>query len=397
MGKRVGLIGPFGGGNLGDAAIQEAAMRSLRSRGSFEFMAICGEPEGASEAHGIAAHPINADVWSDARGGRIGRWLRDRRYAGFVEQIAGSLDLLVFSGGGQFDDYWGGPGAHPWAIRQWTRAAVESGVPVAIASVGVDDLQAASAKLIRQAVDICEYVSLRDQGSLDLAVEQGVVPATTPIVADLAYSVVGVDSLGRAAFEGDGPVTIGISPISAKALPSIGHLDYGNYLRYVQDFAVRRLREGSRIVLFVSQVKMDREPQLELHERIGGRLGADERSRMELVEVKELDGLFAAIEQCDIIVASRLHSLLLSHVHLRPTVALSALRKVDQLMSDTALDDFNLQLSNFNDEDLYQAVAALESRATEAIAGIRNVVTAYQGSQADQFDILARLPETRRV
>ena len=56
-----------------------------------------------------------------------------------------SVDVLIFSGGGQLDDEWGGAGEHPWAMFKWALLARLRNGRVLFLSVGYGKLRRAGA------------------------------------------------------------------------------------------------------------------------------------------------------------------------------------------------------------------------------------------------------------
>ena len=123
--RRVALFGPYASRNLGDTATQMSVMQNLRRRcPDVQFLGISPEPDDTLRSLGIPAFPLTGFGASagDLGGefhtsahpdrGRAVSLRAIRKIAGFVR----SLDLLVISGGGQIDDFWGGPWAHPWSM-----------------------------------------------------------------------------------------------------------------------------------------------------------------------------------------------------------------------------------------------------------------------------------------
>jgi hypothetical protein len=95
-----------------------------------QLVGICPKPARAVEIHGIPGAPLR-EIPDAGLVGRARFWIHTRRFLR-------SLDLLVVSGGGQLDEYWGGPRAHPFTLAAWTRLAHSVGVPIALLSVGAD-------------------------------------------------------------------------------------------------------------------------------------------------------------------------------------------------------------------------------------------------------------------
>jgi len=165
----IALLGPYGFGNLGDAAIQQAVIDAIRVRQpKSTIVGISLNPSDTEKRHGIAAYPITSmppkKVAKDK--GRAGvflerlRWSRPGRLAHkmFVRLpkeflllpraviFGRKLSMLVISGGGQLDDYWGGPWGHPYALLKWSLAARLHGARVAFMSVGAGPLDARLSK-----------------------------------------------------------------------------------------------------------------------------------------------------------------------------------------------------------------------------------------------------------
>ena len=167
------LVTPYTGGNLGDGAIQEAVIWNIRSR--FPNASIYGitlNPPDTVERHGILSYPISGFLWpgykvaSPSRVGlpsssgaqpsgyarvrskvgkclasvpsHIARFLLPRGWRWFIRtemthvlkgfSFLKDVDLLIFSGGGQLDDGWGGAWGHPYALLKWA-VLRDSGVP----------------------------------------------------------------------------------------------------------------------------------------------------------------------------------------------------------------------------------------------------------------------------
>lgn len=158
------LVTPYTGGNLGDGAIQEAVIWNIRRR--FPDAAIYGitlNPADTSERHGIPSYPISwfsrpeytvmlpsrAQLTSDDGAlptghtrvrskvrkrlasvpVQVARLLLPRGWPWFINNEMNHIlkgfaflkhvDVLIFSGGGQIDDYWGGAWGHPYAMVKW--------------------------------------------------------------------------------------------------------------------------------------------------------------------------------------------------------------------------------------------------------------------------------------
>ena len=160
LGPRVALLTPYSGGNLGYAAIQDSMILNLRRQmPGVQFLGITLNSENFLKHHGIDAFPLlatttpipvpngprehrtsnNSKHMGIDRGGRTGllqlarirgalrrlpgssraakkcraffvRFRQEMRHSLAGYRVLRSQDLLLFSGGGQLDEEYGGGG-----------------------------------------------------------------------------------------------------------------------------------------------------------------------------------------------------------------------------------------------------------------------------------------------
>jgi polysaccharide pyruvyl transferase WcaK-like protein len=261
----IGLYGPFGWGNLGDASIQEAMMYNVRQRlPDVEFRGISLRPDNTREIHGIPSVPIKRTWRPASRAGSAGTkdtdpapaggasqtetavgwkarvkaipvlgpllrglWnlahplrevLDEVRFLGRSFSFLRSLDVFVLSGGGQLSDDWGGPWEHPYSILKWTVCARLAGCRVYVVSVGAGPfVRSPTPLLLRTAMRLAHYRSYRDRRSHDLVAAWGFT-RRDPVYPDLAFSLP-VDAFLR---DDAGPEGRGDGP---SPLPGAGEAD----------------------------------------------------------------------------------------------------------------------------------------------------------------------------
>ena len=91
-----------------------------------------------------------------------------------IDRVVRSLDLLVMSGGGQIDDYWGGSYAQPRYLVTWTLLAKLRRLPTAYFCVGLDQLATrVGGFLALAALGWADLLSFRDHGTYELLKRRG--------------------------------------------------------------------------------------------------------------------------------------------------------------------------------------------------------------------------------
>ena len=242
---KVALLTPYDGGNLGDAAIQEALIGNFRQYDP--QVHLCGitlHPESTAARHRIPCYPlaaisrpyyhakteaaVSANNYAATSG--IGRSVEKpgffkrfkRAVRGLLFRIGlgplvrlaqeglhilrsyrllRSVDMLVVAGGGQLDEEWGGSWAHPYALMKWAVLARAAGSSVIFLSVGGCRAELRLTRVfLRIALSLACYRSYRDEGSRQLAL--AITPsADGPVVPDLAFSLPVTRQPFRARFE----------------------------------------------------------------------------------------------------------------------------------------------------------------------------------------------------
>jgi len=369
------LLGPYGSGNLGDAAIQEAAIRNLRRiQADTQIVGICGNPEDTLERHGIhsvfISPPRKHGAFTSVPVLRQFLAIAQRLSAETVFTISAyrlmaSTDLLVISGGGQIDEYWGGVWHQPFDVFRWTVLAKIARTRVAVVSVGLCKLEKSLSKvLFRTSLRMADYRSFRDRGTLEFVVGELGIRKPCHVTADLAFSfpLQSVDKI--AVNPSNGRVVVGISPIAYSAWTDRTYPEYRQYMTALQELVRATIKKGRDVRLFPSQVKMDREPVLSLvpedsQENVKG------RESVVANPVQFLEDLLREINVCDVVVASRLHGVLLAILMRKPVVAISYDRKVRALMQDLGCSEMCIDLDEITASSVSGIVEKAIDRRTE--------------------------------
>lgn len=445
QGRRIALLTPYNGGNLGDATIQDAMVANLRARiPDVRISGISLNCDNFTERHGPDAFPLcglDRPFYRMSHGSVVGQprqkhkgdgtlnqkslgsalklkmrkrmpvllrclktihsvvvrpW-REFRHCFNGYQFLRNQDLLIVSGGGQLDEEWGGPWGHPYALFKWAVLAKIAQVPYAIASVGACKLTSTFSRLfLSAALRMAQYRSFRDKHSRELAATLLRSAANDPIVPDLAFtlplSTAGQSSNIRCIAERQ--TVVAISPIAYAKPRNWPHQNRELYDRYIHQIAQvvsDLIRRGSFVVIVWSSLGDDQSVISELLDQLPDDCRIEASRQVFIPSITRWQDLVTAIGEADFLVASRLHSAILGFITQTPTVAISFDPKVDWLMEDLGMTDCLLQIEDFSADDVIRGLDRLILRRDALLERIASYRNAILPSLSGQFDALVGL------
>ncbi|MBT8226691.1 MAG: polysaccharide pyruvyl transferase [Dactylosporangium sp.] len=235
-GPLVGVLGSYGGRNLGDEAILTSLLADLRARRpDARILVFSRDPD-----HTVRAHPgIEAVGWKGPGRGRTTAGM-DR------------LDLLVLGGGGILYD------TEARHYLRLVRAAQEQAVPVFVHALGAGPLtEETDRAMVREALASTVDVTVRDAASRAVLKEVGVTQRVT-VTADPALllepEIFPIESL-RAEGVPPGPRLIGVSV--REPGPAAEHLDVGGYHQFLAQLGDALVPRFDARLLFVPMERTD--------------------------------------------------------------------------------------------------------------------------------------------
>lgn len=423
---RIALITPYSGNNFGDAAIQDALMTNLRLRlPGAQFSGITLNSDNFLNLHGAKAFPLYAsdfpvpgpsaskirptsfEASDDVRlsglndlknflrnivcaiplARLIGKKIRacasavqaEHRHSVEALGFLRTHDLVIVSGGGQLDEEWGGPWAHPFCLFKWAILARLARIPFVVASIGAGKTDSFACRFfLWAALCLAQYRSYRDKHSHAIARSLARRAANDAVVPDLAFGLPrseiadAKDVRARAC----GRAIVAISLISY-GNPEIWPKDDRQVLdRYLTQMTilVSQLLRRNDYVVFVWSARVDQRLVAELL----GRLDDVSKARIpQQVFVPQLNSwrdVVVVLRSADMLIASRLHSTIFGFLARVPTVAISFDRKVDWIMEDLKQTDYLLNIRDFTAADV---LAALEQIGPQREKIVREIA-AYQ-------------------
>ena len=433
---KVALLTPYDGGNLGDAAIQEALIGNFRKYDAqVQLYGITLHPESTAARHHIPCYPLAAisrpyyhakkapavpanncsatsqfgkSVEAPRFFERIKRAVRGIlfriglkplvRFAQECVHILRSyrflrgVDMLVVAGGGQLDEEWGGSWGHPYALMKWAVLARAAGTSVVFLSVGGCRTDLWLTKLfLRIALSLACYRSYREEGSRQLA--RSITPtADGPVVPDLAFSLPFATQPSMATSD-SAALRVGASPIAYARTGMWPTEDLAQYERYMTELALfvgALLKRGIFVTLFSSSSPDD---QLfdDLRARIDPNLETEARARLLIGNVTSVQDLLVLLHSLDFVVASRLHGLILSFLVGKPSIALSYDRKVETLMTDVGLKAYCLDIRSFTGENLLAAFLNLQTNGAVVKSKLGATCCHYDQLLQSQYGLVTEL------
>ncbi|MEW6329969.1 MAG: polysaccharide pyruvyl transferase family protein [Pseudomonadota bacterium] len=413
---RVGLFGPYHSNNLGDTATQMAVMANLRRRhAGIEFIGICSDPPDAARTHGISAfqmsgterrihEPPSAVIEPDKAGtganaSSLPRWLPYKifqvvnpiRQSWNILRFAGKIDALLISGGGQLCDFWGGPWTRPFELLAWTAACRLRRKRVIVFATAADNLTTRIGRaMCFLAMRLSHYTVYRDEYTVQAARAAGLAEPGHAC-PDAAFSLP-LPPLVLPASTKLAPVVLAC-PISKSAWLREINTTYENYLEEFVDTCAQLVADGIIVQLSNSQVKMDMPVAQKVAERLRQRLQADPVlcERVQVMPSRTVGEFVALAGQADVVLASRLHGVILSLVAGTPVVGIAYIRKVAQVMADANLSEHCLELHGSSAQRLTGMVhAALDNQAALR-DHIRAINVKFRAALEREYEAIARV------
>ncbi len=421
----------MGGGNLGDAAIQDAVIAHIRRRvPDARIVAFSFIPPDTAKRHGIPCYPLtrewrpsapaspNGDgrpaigqaMKSSIKKVRILRALarplvdgvRECAFLARSYKTLRSLDVLIMSGGGQLCELWGGPWAHLYNVFKFSVLARLARRRLYYLNVGVEPLEHRLSRFFaRCGVQLADYVSFRDVYSQTLARELG-VKAKTHVHPDPAYALETSAYVNGGA--GSTVKMVGINPLGycdPRIWPRKDPLVYDRYLGKLTQFSVWLRQQGYALKFFTTSVGVDKYAVADLKRRVLERCASDASTVASAAPSTEgvrealcgsVSELLGEMAECDFIVTSRYHGVIFSHLLRKPVIALSYQGKSDAAMQPAGLEDFAANIEHFEIDWLMGAFRSLV-RGRDTIKGHEaSAVAACAALLQRQFDDLFPSP-----
>jgi polysaccharide pyruvyl transferase WcaK-like protein len=424
--RRIVVFGNYGNGNLGDEATLQGLLDLLRARvGEAEIIAFAMNPADTTNRHGISAEPATRlaaranpsgpnslqaaaatsrrqrvkatlqqvpPLFRLARGGlrflsALGRVVVDPLLEVRRFKTLRRADYLLIGGGGQLSEPVDIFASLPLQVLKMTLLAKLARAQVLILNVGVIPLERRSSRmLVRTALRLADYRSVRDESSRSLAERIG---STTPldVVPDLAYAL--DRPVAAAAGSSTRTVAINVFPhFDGRYLPTAG-TRYRTYLDTMSSLTLSLLSRGYTVVLVPTQLRADPPAVADLRARLAR---APEWATLEAglheAKVSTVDDLLEVLLSSDFVVGTRYHVVVLAFALGRPVLALASHAKVVQEMIEMGQESFLFDTDRADAAALLAGFERLEAARDASEADVKLRVSAKRARLAEEFDHL---------
>lgn len=422
--RRIGLISPYTGSNLGNAAIISAMVANVRQRiPGVEIVGITLNPSDTRSRHGIEAIPIttlprsnysqfishvlNPQHRESPKPSRVREWLKripllrssvrairvcsmELAHIAAALGVVRKLDRVIVTGGGALDDFWGGPWGHPWSMFKWGVVSRVCRVPFMFVSVGKCQLERSLSRFfVRGALRLAEYRSYRDPGS-KTGVQALIDARKDPICPDLAFSYPCpvFQAPPRNAQHCKG-LMVGVGPITycdPRVSPLKDKERYTAYLARLAEVVKWLLKQGHHILFFTTD-DIDVAAVDDIQALI-----SDSSRDIDAIQIlprssaHSVDSFLKEISRVDLTIASRLHSVILSHLNATPVLALSFDPKVDAHMNLIDQKDYCLSIDHWEFETLIARFNTLKSARQRERDRLRSAALRFRRELDVQYD-----------
>jgi polysaccharide pyruvyl transferase WcaK-like protein len=324
---RIGLLGQFGSGNLGNDGSLEAMMRFLRrAHPDVELVCICARPSVVSDNLGIEATGIGACM-PGGRGFALLNGLLLGTPQCFLDMVetfrrTRGLDWMIVPGAGTTDDHRNGPSGWPFVLWRWCAAARLNGARIAFVGIGAEPVKGTlSRRLMKWAAGMASYRSYRDRMSRDFMAGIGLDVTRDPVVADIAFGLPGPEPQELA------PrfcLTVGIGITSDRGWPRKGGRGgYEAYIAKLARFALRLLEQGHHLRLLTTDAG-DWSAVEDFFRHLAWLTPRRFQTCITVEKAASLAELMQQMQETDVVVASRYHNVVCALKLGLPTISLSS-------------------------------------------------------------------------
>ena len=331
---KIGIVGNYGNDNNGDEAILLSIVKQVTSTfniGSEQLTVFSNNPEQTAKRYGVSSFPLYYK-----NGNAVKTFFKTYRKN---KEVVKTFDLLIIGGGGILMDLYKREAP---LYGSYAMMAKNSNTPYVIYGCGAGPLLSGLGKwFIRYMCKHAESISVRDPESAELLKSIG-VKEKVQTIGDPAFS------LRKMADEkSETPKKIGITAVPYY---NAGYWPEGNpaiYNDYVEGMAKNldklAAQHDVELTFFATKFPQDADVTKDIQQKM------THKDKTSIIDDNLLpDAILDVTAQQDIVIGTRLHSLILATCTETPIMAISYHHKVNDFMKLAQLDKHAFPIGDIN-------------------------------------------------
>ena len=370
---RVGLVGLFGQGNLGNDGSLEAILGYLRAEHPDAILDVmCTRPDHVASRYAVPASRLRwYDPQSRPRRGVVTLVMKRLKLSLGVAVDAVRItswvrrhDAVIVPGMGVLEATLP---VRPWQTPYWMFLLCTSGrlfgTKVALVSVGANVIQQRATRLlITAAARRASYRSFRDSSARDAMRQMGLETSSDPVYPDLAFCLP-APAVGKR--EPAGAVGVGVMEYSGSNDDRQRADEIrASYIEKMTCFIAWLIDNGRRVRLFAGDT-IDNHVVHHILADLDARRPGLGPERIVAEHASSLGELMEQMASVDVVVASRYHTVLCALKLAKPTLSVGYGAKFDALMRDMGLSEFAQSAKALDVDYLIDQFTALEDRSAQ--------------------------------
>ncbi len=177
--------------------------------------------------------------------------------------------------------------------------------------------------------------------------------------------------------------------------PTADQVQYERYVAELACFVTEILRSGASVTLFSSSPPDD-QIFADLHKHLNVALDPTIRGELSASATSTVAELLDVLHTVDLVVASRLHGILLSFLSGKPAIAISYDRKVASLMDELGQALYCVDIRSFTGDDLMGLFSSLRMNSDVIQSATATICRQYNEVLQEQYRDITQLTRARR-
>lgn len=382
----IGIVGNYGNNNQGDEAILEGILIQLEETYNMErkdMVVFSNNPEQTREKYGVQSAKLYHRKKS-AQMTLIATVIKNR-------SIVSKLDLLVIGGGGILMDLYGRE-AFLFGMYGWL--AKLSNTPVVIYGVGAGPiLTRTGEKVLRSLANLAKLVTVRDPKSKKLLQSIG-VKRSIHVIGDPAFQV----KSPKDVVQKSSGLQVGVTAVPyyhGSYWPEEDSEKYNNYITGMARNLDNLLKENpdATVNFFATKYPQDMTVTMEIREL----MTYSDRCNVCEDNLNHNEIVRFASEQ-DIVIGTRLHSLILSLVTNTPIIAVSYHHKVQDFMDLIECNDLAIPIEKLNNDDDFFATSyqGMKENWSETVKRFETISYTMKNMSLEGMELVKKIIKVKR-